>query len=120
MSKSTVRFCIVSPAFVYYFVYNKYILTRLPVNTLTAVILNPEISELISKLDSGSRKGNTCCSTAKFIGDYNYLSYSRFRIKCGMTSVGFKEIFLTGKRVILVCINIIHIGAIKINQKQYE
>jgi hypothetical protein len=38
-------------------------ITRLPVNTPTAVILNPEVSG------------------------------------CGMTSVGFKEIFITGKRV---------------------
>jgi hypothetical protein len=54
----------------------------LPVNTPTVVILNPEISGLISKLDSGSRKGNTCYNTAKFFGDYNYLSYSRFRNLC--------------------------------------
>jgi hypothetical protein len=39
---------------------------RLPVKNLFVVILNPEISGLISKLDSGSRKGNTCLKSAKF------------------------------------------------------
>jgi hypothetical protein len=51
-------------------------ITRLPVITPTVVILN--FAEGIPWGDSGSRKGNTCYSTAKFFGDYNYLSYPRF------------------------------------------
>jgi hypothetical protein len=50
------------------------VITRLPVKKTGVVILNPEISGLISKLDtesssaqvSGSRKGNTCIKSAKF------------------------------------------------------
>jgi hypothetical protein len=47
---------------------SKYLtITRLPVKNPSVDILNPEISGLISKLDSGSRKDNTCLTSAKFI-----------------------------------------------------
>jgi hypothetical protein len=98
-------------------------LRRLPVKNTLVVILNPEISGLISKFDSGSRKGNPCLKSAKFFEQIVLFESLKILPKefsqgvlrtfgsqpvlnpeesgCGMTPEGFRGTYLTSKRVYL-------------------
>jgi hypothetical protein len=78
---------------------NILVITRLPVKK--PIRCHP------NKLDSGSRKGNTCLKSAKFFDQI--VLFEPFEIPqpvlnpeesgCGMTPEGFRSTYLTGKRV---------------------